>query len=77
MKKIIILLVFFASSQSLAQVTNRGNKVNSANNIGAPARDSSVVNVAPVQSETDPKRTSEEKAVIEKTSLNKKILKLR
>lgn len=66
MKKIIIFLVFFTSSQALAQATNRGNQVNNANNIGAPTRGSNVVNVAPVQPEIDSKRTLEEKAVIEK-----------
>ncbi len=72
MKKIIILLVFFASSQALAQATNRGNQVNSTNNIGAPARGSNAVNVAPVQPEIDPKRTTEEKAVIEKNLAEQK-----
>ncbi len=72
MKKIIILLVFFASSQALAQATNRGNQVNDANNIGAPTRGSNAVNVAPVQSEIDSKRTLEEKAVIEKNLAEQK-----
>jgi hypothetical protein len=41
MKKIIIFLAFFASSQSLAQTANTGtqasnNKVNNAKNVGAP-----------------------------------------
>ena len=72
MKKFIILLVFFASSQALAQATNRGNQVNNANNIGAPTRGSNVVNVAPVQPEIDSKRTLEEKAVIEKNLAEQK-----
>lgn len=72
MKKIIILLIFFSSSQASAQATNRGNQVNNANNIGAPTRGSNVVNVAPVQPEIDSKRTLQEKAVIEKNLAEQK-----
>ena len=66
MKKIIILLVIFATSQALAQATNQVNQVKTVNDAGAPNRGSNAVSAVQVQSEINPKRISEEKAVIEK-----------
>ena len=72
MKKIIIFLAFFASSQSLAQTANTGtqtnnNQVNNTRNVGTPAQQgSNVIASAPIPPVNAPKLTPQEKAFIDK-----------
>lgn len=64
MKKIIIFLAFFISSQSFAQTLNQANK---AKNVGAQMQQGSNVRaVAPIPPANAPKLTAEEKALLEK-----------
>ena len=80
MKKIIIFLAFFASSQSLAQTANTGtqtnnNQVNNTRNVGIPAQQGSNVRATapqpPIQAGPNvmanaPKLTPQEKAILDK-----------
>lgn len=73
MKKIIIFLAFFASSQSLAQTVNQGNQVNSTNNIGTPVQQGTraVASQPPIQAGPNvmanaPTLTPQEKAILDK-----------
>lgn len=88
MKKIIIFLVFFASSQSWAQTANQGTQANNAKNAGAPIQQGSNVRavapqptiqagsnvkvVAPMPTANAPKLTPQEKAMLEKNLAEQK-----
>lgn len=88
MKKIIIFLVFFASSQSWAQTANQGTQANNAKNAGAPIQQGSNVRavapqptiqagsnvraVAPMPTANAPKLTPQEKVMLEKNLAEQK-----
>ena len=72
MKKIIIFLVFFASSQSWAQTANTGtqasnNQVNNTRNVGIPVQQGSNVRAtAPTPPANAPTLTPQQKAILDK-----------